>query len=525
MNQYKNNKIRKQIELSVQNLATTYSNKLKIVEEFLRKLVGGQVQFTGDADYYKKTKHVTSCVTMVDANKCLVSDTCQTTKTTTTDGACHLVLPRKNLITHKDNEKMYYGKMADQLIRYPMIYSFVFKPQNYLYFGDVGYDVREDEIIMLQSLITQEYFESLVPMKTNQYASRKSYDEVEPLLGQKYDSQTEFFSQTDVFSEDAFEKWRNCQRKERPISSSVWKKCFPSDFQEAYYTDQVHCSPFILQELIKIHTKKKVSVYELKKELLEEYGKYTTEKIAHAFIQEGKRGRELLSGEWTLAAYLFSEHYSFGLLDYWLLAQRYKMPTLFLSNTVDQSVVGYGEKTDRFAFLWINERSVVSLIQSQKPQQEVFFSIDVLNETGKSLLRDALKQPATVEEYLAREEIRDNSPKESPEEIHENSPKREEEIVFVVKKKATQKKVSTKSNNKTKKACEAGKEINPKTGRCVTICKEGEVRNPDTGKCNKKKGVAPMKQSDAVVVKPPVTRCPKGTRKNRKTGNCDPVVK
>jgi hypothetical protein len=529
MNQYKNNKIRKQIELSVQNLATTYSNKLKIVEEFLRALVGDQVQFTGDANYYKTTKHITSCVTMIDANKCLVSsDTCNTTKK---DGSCRLILPRKNLITHKDNEKMYYGKMADQLIRYPMIFSFVFKPQNYLYFGDVGYNVAEDEIIMLQSLITQEYFESLVPMKTNQYASQKSYDEVEPLLTQKYDSQTEFFSQ----SEDAFEKWRNCQRKEQPISSPVWKKCFPPDFQEVRYSDYKHCHPFILQELIKIHTKKKVSVYDLKKELLEEYGKYTTENIARVFIQEGKRGRELLSGEWTLSAYLFSESYSFGLLDFWLLVQRYKIPTVFLS---EPPLVGYGEKTDRFAFLSATT-TPLSLIQS--PQKEVFFTLDVLNEAGKSMLRDALKQPATVEEYLSRGEIRDNSPINDRKEIKEIETNSPNEIIVVKKKTVTKKKNPTmiKPNNKTKKACEEGKERNPVTGRCVNVCKEGEERNVDTGKCEKKKEgerelatqlatnelEKPQNEMKPQDVKSSVSRCPKGTRKNRKTGKCEPIVK
>lgn len=490
MNQYKNNKIRKRLELVVQNILLSYSNKLKIVEEFLHTLVGNQIQFTGDAEYYKKTKNVTSCVTMVGTNNCMIGDTCHQDKgkgNQDQDQGCYLVLPRKNLITHKENEKMYYGKMADQLIRYPMIYSFVFKPQNYVYFGDIGYDVNDDEIIMLQSLITQDYFESLVPMKTNQYASQKSYDEVEPLLSQPYNSHTEIVGDGD----DALDTWRNCQRKERTISSNVWwKKCFPADFQETYYTDQSHCTPFLLQELIKIHAKKKISIHELKKELFQEYNKYTEnhlEKIAQVFIREGKRGRELLSGEWPLSAYLFSEDYTFDLLDAWLLVQRYQLPTIFLSNQENTSFVGYGGKTDSFAFLSLNEMSVLSVISS--PQKEMFFPMDTLNETGRTLLRNALIHPTSVEKYLSQEEIAEDFPKSSPVPV----PVAEAAAAALTRKNTPEKK------SKTKKICVKGKEINVKTGRCV------------------------MKKEEPVVPKK-ITRCPKGTRKNRKTGKCEPVA-
>jgi DNA polymerase/3'-5' exonuclease PolX len=51
------------------------------------------------------------------------------------------------------------------------------------------------------------------------------------------------------------------------------------------------------------------------------------------------------------------------------------------------------------------------------------------------------------------------------------------------------------------KVCKEGKEINPKTGRCVNKCKENEKRNEFTGKCEK-------------------TKCPKGKVVNPMTGRC-----
>ena len=52
------------------------------------------------------------------------------------------------------------------------------------------------------------------------------------------------------------------------------------------------------------------------------------------------------------------------------------------------------------------------------------------------------------------------------------------------------------------KSCPEGKEINPKTNRCVIVCKKGQVRDPETGRC-KASG-----------------KCPEGKVINPKTGRC-----
>ena len=62
------------------------------------------------------------------------------------------------------------------------------------------------------------------------------------------------------------------------------------------------------------------------------------------------------------------------------------------------------------------------------------------------------------------------------------------------------------------KICPEGKEINPKTGRCVAICKDTEKRNIETGKCVKKF----VKIEDKIKSK----ICPEGKEINPKTGRC-----
>ena len=63
----------------------------------------------------------------------------------TTENKCQIILPKKNLITRLDNELLYFGKMADELIRYSRIKSFILEPQSYLSFTNLSYNLNDDE--------------------------------------------------------------------------------------------------------------------------------------------------------------------------------------------------------------------------------------------------------------------------------------------------------------------------------------------------------------------------------------------
>ena len=92
------------------------------------------------------------------------------------------------MLSNLDNEQIYFSKIADELIRYNRIKQFMFKPAMFLSFSDLTYDLNEDEIILLQSLLTNDYFDDLIPDITNKYISFNSYDTAEPNITQKYDN-------------------------------------------------------------------------------------------------------------------------------------------------------------------------------------------------------------------------------------------------------------------------------------------------------------------------------------------------
>ena len=157
--------------------------------------------------------------------------------------------------------------MADELIRYKRIKKFMFNPDTYLMFSNVTYNLNEDEIILLQSLITQEYFESFVPINKNNYVKYNSYDEVQPVLSHPYDNKKNISNILDKPSE--------CEYSiKNKITSSYWERCFPTNYRELNYDESEICSFQIMIEIIKKSKNIDISVFDLKKILYEEYRNY-----------------------------------------------------------------------------------------------------------------------------------------------------------------------------------------------------------------------------------------------------------
>jgi hypothetical protein len=246
LNDYENIKIRENIEKEMLKEYIIYSEKLKNIDRLLRDLVKNKMQFIGDENYYKLINEVSTCI-VKDTKSCKSnSNLCALT-----DGNCNLILPEKNLITHNDNEDIYYGRMADELIRYNRIKSFMFQPRTYLSFSNIGYNLRDDEIILIESLLTQEYFETLIPAVTNKYVKQLSYDEVQPVITQVYENTIPSLDHAIGRKNEMVCK----TTKNEHIKSSIWKKCFPENYTEIEYNKTNACTFNFIIDLIEKNNK------------------------------------------------------------------------------------------------------------------------------------------------------------------------------------------------------------------------------------------------------------------------------
>ena len=251
LSDYINSDKRKEIQELCDKKLIIYNTQLEEVIKLLKNLCNGYVVFAelkGNA-----YKDITACISL-SKDKCIKKNPiCMFT-----EDKCSIVLPKYNLLSNKDNEEYYYGKMADELIRYNRIKSFIFKPQSYLSFGQLKYNLKEDEIIILQTLLNNEYFEHLVPSDINNYAKYNTFDTAEPITSQAYSNEV-------ILNDNKVNDVRNCfPSTPTKITSKLWQNCFPSNYKEIKYDIDYNTNKCI-RKIILFYQKNKYYELELNK--------------------------------------------------------------------------------------------------------------------------------------------------------------------------------------------------------------------------------------------------------------------
>ena len=420
LNDYKNNELKNRIEKELTNEYQTYSQKLKNITDIFLKdfkdLIDDTFLFDGNDTYYKLINEVSTCIVKDEKSCSNDSNLCAVTE----NGKCKLILPKKSLVAldkstkeYKLNKPIYFQKMADELIRYNRIKSFMLQPQTYLSFGNIGYNLRDNEIIMLQSLLTQDYFDNIVPIIINNYVKQISYDEAEPIITQPYDNVVPSLNEAigrKNLNENA------CKTIKKNIGSGKWNKCFPSNFKEIQYDKTNYCTFTFIIDLIERKTTKKMSVNDVKKILYQEYSKYLEdfgEQIIDILILEGKQnfGRQVKGDDLSFIDFITTNNYFLTTFDLWLLVQRYEIPTIFISttklletNNKEIFFIGYGKENDDFAFVvvpGISPENVPAFKLIETDSNDVFISLNKLLDCDhKNEINDALKNEIIIEEFL-----------------------------------------------------------------------------------------------------------------------------
>ena len=81
------------------------------------------------------------------------------------------------MISDNDNEDFYFLRVSDEIIRYKQIFNFFFNKESFLQFEKVGYNLNEEEIILLEDLLINRYFDDIVPLKKSKHVKVKNiYD-------------------------------------------------------------------------------------------------------------------------------------------------------------------------------------------------------------------------------------------------------------------------------------------------------------------------------------------------------------
>ena len=83
------------------------------------------------------------------------------------------------MVTGSDNQVGYFLRASDELVRYKRIQLFMLEPRRYLNITNVDYQINEDEVLMLASVLNDTYFDSLDPFNKNKYVKNIGYENAE----------------------------------------------------------------------------------------------------------------------------------------------------------------------------------------------------------------------------------------------------------------------------------------------------------------------------------------------------------
>ena len=409
LNKYENIKLRETIEDTVKNGYMIYNIKLKTIIKQLKDLVDDAIIFSDDYDY-NLIGDISTCV-VLDGDKCRKN---KPLCAFSTGNTCQLILPKMNLLTNADNDVYYFGKMADELIRYSRINSFIFQPQSYLSFGNLSYNLREDEIIVIQSLLNAEYFEGLIPAEINKYAKNNSYDIAEPSLSQNYENRINLDDAINPSVVAANEDRECVPTSTGKISSILWKKCFPSNFDELLYDKTVYCGFYLLIDIINKAKGKNLSISQLKNELLEEYVKYLINyegQIIDILIEEGKKtlGDQVKAGTLSFQNFIFTDSYFITNFDIWIMLEKYEIPSMLISSKTlletkhtKNVFVIYGNEKSDFLFIispGLRAENIPKYKIVQSPEKRIVFPISITK--CEDVLREAVREKISIEGYLS----------------------------------------------------------------------------------------------------------------------------
>ena len=309
-----------------------------------------------------------------------------------------LLLPRKNRVKETaDNEKGYYIRLADELLRFPRIQNYLLFPTSYLNVQSTEYKIKPTEIILLQSVLVPEtpeddYFKNIKqPANTNRHVKQLPYALTEPIKTQPYsnvisgndpirkplpvqsikiakkvDETAEPEEEPDAFNSqertsveqyDLAEQQRiinefqifydKCVAQSitviGSVNNSTWKRMFPKKSKEVVYHGSSSPQSFCcIMNIIYSYLKRPVPLSEMKKQLIEAYRPWLNTPIA----ETEKKIMKLLSkynsglvkqwkhtGDWE--GMFLNEEYIATELDFWVVANELQLPViLFTSNSL-----------------------------------------------------------------------------------------------------------------------------------------------------------------------------------------------
>lgn len=355
LNDYMNKDVREKVEEIIKS-SELYRIKIKKLALLLKYLLRNHVSFEEISEEILMTLYKTSAIDQGKKNYCLSKKN-------------KLCLPKLHLVSGSENETVYFGRIADELLRYNRIRIFMLEPKKYLNISNVDYKVNDDEVILLQSVLFGDYFNNLVEFPMNDYIQNINYDAANPEKTQYVSNKVAINEQNalNIKTTDIQEFNAECINKTGEvleIGNKNWKPTFPPETKETFLNTGPLCSFYIIKYILKEKSGLDESVESIKNYLLEAYRTYLssyTQQIFNVLKDQGKISmiKKIEKKIIEFDTMIISEDYCLTTLDVWLLATKLNLPIVLIAHdkltnlvrNLDWLVLGGNPDLDSYYFV------------------------------------------------------------------------------------------------------------------------------------------------------------------------------
>jgi hypothetical protein len=334
LNRIENKQYKQQLNEIIENPRYLYKSKLDTIERILRRISSNAISFKMfDEETLLTLDEITDCFWNANEKKyCIIQK----------NGEAQIIIPEKHLISGLNNKNIYFARCADELIRYKRIQLFMMDAKMYLNITNTDYKINPDEMIMLESLLTADYFKSIEPYEHGK-TTKITYEIANPIITQKYTNEITIESQREMLLADKSKEDMQdimgieCIRLSIPNiigkPNSEWRTFFPKNATETELHSSVKCSYYPIIAIYNNIYNIQMTVEQVKQSLANEYAKYTEKYqtvILNILRKQGKRDMiiDIINGKYTLETAIASEVYYLTNLDLWVLATGLKLPII-----------------------------------------------------------------------------------------------------------------------------------------------------------------------------------------------------
>ena len=324
LNEYEMKDIKANIISIFENNKMIYKKKIVAIIQHIKTLVKDKIIFNDIAEDILMKLEELSCF----SSNCGKDAYCIRKE----NGKCVLVIPKKHLISGHDNENIYFGRIADELLRYKRIRLFMMQPKQYLNITNVEYKINANEFILIQSSLVGDYLKNMVPFNNSSSIVSSNHYNAQPQISQTYSNEMiplgEQYEQTNINETILNDNIVGCIHEKINVTGnqqSIWKRIFTKSKEIVFKNTTNACSFYVLMYIYQLKYKRLTSVISIKQSIWDGYKPYYKlykSKILHILKLQGKQKivQKIEAGE-SFETIIMSESYYLTDLDIWVFSE------------------------------------------------------------------------------------------------------------------------------------------------------------------------------------------------------------